>query len=128
MAPNTSKYKYQYSLRFRVTTCSLRGGWWLAVPALSTIDGREESFFFLVEVAANLVTEQAVAECISDDALIHLKSYKYSSVDKSPVSKYILGPWVRLTDCCSPHIRMTLRFAPYMSMPLRAIDSSQIME
>lgn len=38
--------------------------------------------------------EQAVAECISDDALIHLKTYKYSSVDKSPVSKYILGPWV----------------------------------
>lgn len=40
-------------------------------------------------------TEKAAAECISDDALIHLKSYKYSSVDKSPVSKYILGPWVR---------------------------------
>lgn len=39
--------------------------------------------------------EKAAAECISDDALIHLKSYKYSSVDKSPVSKYILGPWVR---------------------------------
>ncbi|EFY85161.1 sn-1,2-diacylglycerol cholinephosphotransferase [Metarhizium acridum CQMa 102] len=38
-------------------------------------------------------TKKAAAECISDDALIHLKSYKYSSVDKSPVSKYILGPW-----------------------------------
>lgn len=38
--------------------------------------------------------ERAAAECISDDALVHLKSYKYSSVDKSPVSKYILGPWV----------------------------------
>ncbi|PNY26771.1 CDP-alcohol phosphatidyltransferase class-I family protein [Tolypocladium capitatum] len=37
--------------------------------------------------------ETATAECISDEALIHLKSYKYSSVDKSPVSKYILGPW-----------------------------------
>lgn len=36
---------------------------------------------------------KAAAECISDDALIHLRSYKYSSVDKSPVSKYILGPW-----------------------------------
>lgn len=77
-------------------------------------------------MAANKVggAEQAVAECISDDALIHLKSYKYSSVDKSPVSKYILGPWVRLTDYSSPHIRMTLRFAPYISMPLRAIDTS----
>ncbi|KAH7313517.1 hypothetical protein B0I35DRAFT_480195 [Stachybotrys elegans] len=38
-------------------------------------------------------TKQAVAECISDDALIHLRSYKYSAVDLSPVSKYILGPW-----------------------------------
>ena len=38
--------------------------------------------------------ETAVAECISDEALIHLRSYKYSAVDKSPVSKYILGPWV----------------------------------
>ncbi|KAK9777542.1 putative Cholinephosphotransferase 1 [Seiridium cardinale] len=35
----------------------------------------------------------AVAECISDDALIHLKSYKYSAVDKSPVSHYILRHW-----------------------------------
>ncbi|KFH40296.1 putative CDP-alcohol phosphatidyltransferase class-I family protein-like protein [Hapsidospora chrysogenum ATCC 11550] len=37
--------------------------------------------------------ETAVAECISDEALVHLRSYKYSAVDKSPVSKYILGPW-----------------------------------
>ncbi|KAL6859922.1 hypothetical protein ACO1O0_003946 [Amphichorda felina] len=37
--------------------------------------------------------KKAVAECISDEALIHLRSYKYSSVDKSPVSKYVLGPW-----------------------------------
>ncbi|PKS12831.1 hypothetical protein jhhlp_001043 [Lomentospora prolificans] len=36
---------------------------------------------------------EAKAECISDDALIHLKSYKYSAVDKSPVSYYILGPY-----------------------------------
>ncbi|KAH6657767.1 CDP-alcohol phosphatidyltransferase [Truncatella angustata] len=36
---------------------------------------------------------KAVAECISDDALIHLKSYKYSAVDKSPVSNYILRHW-----------------------------------
>ncbi|CAJ2500068.1 Uu.00g029210.m01.CDS01 [Anthostomella pinea] len=35
----------------------------------------------------------AVAECISDDALIHLRSYKYSAVDKSPVSQYILRPY-----------------------------------
>ncbi|KAF2099333.1 hypothetical protein NA57DRAFT_74834 [Rhizodiscina lignyota] len=34
--------------------------------------------------------ETAAHECISEDALVHLKSYKYSSVDKSPVSYYIL--------------------------------------
>ncbi|KAI0473792.1 CDP-alcohol phosphatidyltransferase [Xylariaceae sp. FL0804] len=42
-------------------------------------------------VASNSKT--AVAECISDDALLHLKSYKYSAVDKSPVSNYILRPY-----------------------------------
>ncbi|KAJ8120812.1 hypothetical protein O1611_g10268 [Lasiodiplodia mahajangana] len=35
----------------------------------------------------------AVAECVSDEALIHLRSYKYSAVDKSPVSNYILRPY-----------------------------------
>ncbi|KAI1844569.1 hypothetical protein JX266_009242 [Neoarthrinium moseri] len=35
----------------------------------------------------------AAAECISDEALIHLKSYQYSAVDKSPVSHYILRPY-----------------------------------
>lgn len=40
-------------------------------------------------------TGQAIAECVSDDALIHLKSYKYSAVDKSPISHYILRPYVR---------------------------------
>ncbi|KAI5864790.1 CDP-alcohol phosphatidyltransferase [Durotheca rogersii] len=38
-------------------------------------------------------SKKAVAECISDDALTHLRSYKYSSVDKSPVSYYILRPY-----------------------------------
>ncbi|KAI1319478.1 CDP-alcohol phosphatidyltransferase [Xylariaceae sp. FL0255] len=40
-----------------------------------------------------LSKKEAVAECISDDALIHLRSYQYSSVDKSPVSHYILRPY-----------------------------------
>jgi hypothetical protein len=83
----------------------LNAGWWLAVSgAIDNWQSGASVPFFLVEVAANKVggAEQAVAECISDDALIHLKSYKYSSVDKSPVSKYILGPWVRLTDYSSP--------------------------
>lgn len=54
----------------------------------------EQTLVQLADIVST--TEKAAAECISDDALIHLKSYKYSSVDKSPVSKYILGPWVRL--------------------------------
>ncbi|KAK3071035.1 hypothetical protein LTR53_009396 [Teratosphaeriaceae sp. CCFEE 6253] len=37
-----------------------------------------------------LWTEKAAAECISEDALQHFKTYKYSSVDKSPISYYIL--------------------------------------
>ncbi|KAK4231820.1 putative choline/ethanolaminephosphotransferase [Podospora fimiseda] len=38
-------------------------------------------------------SKRAAAECVSDDALIHLKSYKYSSVDKSPISNYVLKHW-----------------------------------
>jgi len=38
-------------------------------------------------------SSEALAECVSDDALIHLKSYKYSAVDKSPISHYILRPY-----------------------------------
>lgn len=76
-------------------------------------------------------TGRAAHECISDDALIHLKSYKYSSVDKSPVSKYILGPWVRrppapfllLVDEPLLHLRCELMltsssFADNSGMPL----------
>ncbi|KAK4565415.1 hypothetical protein LTR86_004032 [Recurvomyces mirabilis] len=36
------------------------------------------------------VLEKAAAECISEDALQHFRTYKYSSVDKSPVSYYVL--------------------------------------
>ena len=36
----------------------------------------------------------AAHECVSEDALIHLKSYKYSSVDRSLLSYYILNPYV----------------------------------
>ncbi|RKF59862.1 putative CDP-alcohol phosphatidyltransferase class-I family protein C22A12.10 [Erysiphe neolycopersici] len=34
--------------------------------------------------------KEAQYECVSEEALIHLKSYKYSSVDKSFISNYIL--------------------------------------
>lgn len=61
-------------------------------------------------------TEKAVAECISDEALSHLKTYQYSSVDNSLISKYILGPYVRppqtspqcasrLRHHCTPHVK-----------------------
>ncbi|KAI9842369.1 MAG: hypothetical protein M1837_007289 [Sclerophora amabilis] len=32
----------------------------------------------------------AAYECVSEEALSHLKTYKYSSVDKSLISRYIL--------------------------------------
>jgi hypothetical protein len=38
--------------------------------------------------------ETAAAECVSEEALVHLKSYKYSSVDKSLISNYILKHYV----------------------------------
>ncbi|KAI0015387.1 CDP-alcohol phosphatidyltransferase [Xylariomycetidae sp. FL0641] len=38
-------------------------------------------------------SKTAAAECVSEDALIHLRSYKYSAVDKSPISNYILRPY-----------------------------------
>lgn len=44
-------------------------------------------------MAPNNSNREAIAECVSDDALIHLKSYKYSAVDKSPISHYILRPY-----------------------------------
>jgi hypothetical protein len=40
-------------------------------------------------------TDTARNECVSDDALQHLKTYKYSSVDKSFISRYILKHYVR---------------------------------
>lgn len=40
-------------------------------------------------------TEEAAHECVSEEALVHLKSYKYSSVDKSLISNYILKHYVR---------------------------------
>ena len=59
----------------------------MSIPSPIRPQARPDPFSYL--------TEKGTIDCISDDALIHLRSYKYSSVDKSPVSKYILGPWVR---------------------------------
>ncbi|KAF4552591.1 Choline/ethanolaminephosphotransferase-like protein [Elsinoe fawcettii] len=41
-------------------------------------------------MATKMSKQEAAHECISEDALVHLKSYKYSSVDKSFISRYIL--------------------------------------
>lgn len=48
--------------------------------------------------------ETAKHECVSEDALHHLKSYKYSSVDKSFISRYILKHYVRPAPA-RPHAR-----------------------
>ncbi|PMB71055.1 hypothetical protein BM221_003519 [Beauveria bassiana] len=71
-------------------------------------------------------TRKAQIECISDDALIHLKSYKYSSVDKSPVSKYILGPWVRFPAPRLPAavFRPSTTFLYHSQPSFRSIRSS----
>ena len=50
------------------------------------------------EILANsfsVLTDVAAHECVSPEALANLKSYKYSSVDKSYVSYYILRHYVR---------------------------------
>lgn len=51
-------------------------------------------------------TEEAAHECVSEEALVHLKSYKYSSVDKSLISNYILKHYV-----CCPSILLARVFA-----------------
>lgn len=38
---------------------------------------------------------KAQKECVSDDALKHFRTYKYSSVDKSPISQHVLKHYVR---------------------------------
>ena len=37
---------------------------------------------------------EAALECVSDEALSHLKSYKYSSVDNSLLTHYVLKHYV----------------------------------
>ena len=38
---------------------------------------------------------KAQRECVSDDALKHFRTYKYSSVDKSTISQHVLRHYVR---------------------------------
>ena len=48
--------------------------------------------------SANVYATKLAAQdsTLSDEALAHLKSYKYSSVDKSYISRYILKHYVLL--------------------------------
>ena len=48
-----------------------------------------------VTAHANEMPGEAAHECVSEEALSHLKTYKYSSVDKSLISNYILKHYVR---------------------------------
>lgn len=101
----------------------LRPAWLLRLAALCR---RRDSYPDPASVAAPTTCActadsspgNAQIECISDDALIHLKSYKYSSVDKSPVSKYILGPWVR--HASPPYTTAPLFNPPIPEPPLAA--------
>jgi hypothetical protein len=47
-------------------------------------------------MSSTAVTDVAAHECVSPEALAHLKTYKYSSVDKSYISNYILRHYVRV--------------------------------
>lgn len=49
----------------------------------------------------------AQKECVSDDALRHFRTYKYSSVDKSPISQHVLKHYVRLQIHGNPMLTAT---------------------
>lgn len=42
------------------------------------------------------LAEMDATGALSEDGLKHFKTYKYSSVDKSPISYYILRHYVRI--------------------------------
>ena len=50
---------------------------------------------------SKLRSDIASNDCLSDSALVHLKSYKYSSVDKSLITHYLLRHYVRLVEAYS---------------------------
>ena len=49
----------------------------------------------------SILSDTAAHDCVSDEALSHLKSYKYSSVDRSLLSYYLLNPYVCGTERCT---------------------------
>ncbi len=71
-------------------------------PSSSTLsiqDGREkyrvQPTNLVIQFPNSFTIGEAAHECVCEDALVHLKSYKYSSVDKSLISRYILKHYVR---------------------------------
>lgn len=66
------------------------------------VDGRAFKIMCipLLYVYADNVTPigEAAHECVCDEALSHLKSYKYSSVDRSLLSYYVLNPYVHISS------------------------------
>ena len=70
------------------------------MKVLKRIAGKLGPAILLVIVVLKLtdiVLSTEAQELLSDEALAHLKTYKYSSVDKSLVSKYILRHYVRFS-------------------------------
>ncbi|KAL8936141.1 MAG: hypothetical protein Q9216_005089 [Gyalolechia sp. 2 TL-2023] len=66
-------------------------GWSLEKPSESLLEEDVSERSLQVNVQdIKVKVGLAAHECVSEDALVHLKSYKYSSVDKSLLSKYIL--------------------------------------
>lgn len=51
---------------------------------------------YIIVIETYICGNLEAQESLSDEALVHLKSYKYSSVDKSFISRYILKHYVRL--------------------------------
>jgi hypothetical protein len=55
-------------------------------------------FFIAFNTDLFLPFSPETQDSLSDDALLPLKSYKYSAVDKSPISNYILRHYVRTLE------------------------------
>ncbi|KAI4259811.1 MAG: hypothetical protein L6R42_004394 [Xanthoria sp. 1 TBL-2021] len=59
--------------------------------AIETVKAKIGNAIVVLPLALNkILWLDAAHECVCEDALVHLKSYKYSSVDKSLISRYIL--------------------------------------
>lgn len=56
------------------------------------LSGKLQKLTVFIAFVYNLDT--AVHDCISEEALIHLRTYKYSSVDRSLISRYVLQHYV----------------------------------